>query len=257
MTFLLYNNYSCSEKETFKSYQKLFEKLLTVKSKLNNKASETPIFLKCKASLKEHKKDEERKITKINNLLNTKIQSVMNSPSKYSQRLSSPKYCPAFDKQRFNYSRIELEKKIKSENSSLLIRFTKRKPTYSTKNLLKKYNYEQYIKKNISKSKFLPKVSLKLRTFGDFKSNFIKDSAILFNKFDDINNTTLSEINNNNSFKNNLVIEKNNKTNFSFNENNNSCLSTKESLNRIQKHFVKNIRLKIDNKNHINQKKFE
>ena len=101
---LIYNNYSCSEKETFKSYQKLFEKLLTVKSKLNNKASETPIFLKCKASLKEHKKDEERKITKINNLLNTKIQSVMNSPSKYSQRLSSPKYCPAFDKQLLLFS---------------------------------------------------------------------------------------------------------------------------------------------------------
>ena len=85
----------------------------------------------------------------------------------------------------------------------------------------------------------------------------LKTRPFLFNKFDDINNTTLSEINNNNSFKNNLVIEKNNKTNFSFNENNNSCLSTKESLNRIQKHFVKNIRLKIDNKNHINQKKFE
>ena len=252
---LIYNNYSCSEKETLKSYQKLFEKLLSVKSKINNKGSETPVFLKCKASLKQLKRDEERKITKINNLLNTKIQSVMNSPSKYSKRLSSPKYCPAFDKQRFNFSKIELEKKINSENNSLLVRFIKRKPAYSTKNLLRKYNYEQYIKKNISKSKFLPKVSLNLRTFGDFKLNLIKDSALFLNRFENLNNTTLSEINNNDhSIRKKLVIEKNNMTNFSFNENNNSCLSAKESLNRIQKHFVKNISLKIDNINYIHKK---
>ena len=251
---LIYNNYSCSEIETFKSYQKLFEKLLMVKSNINNKGKETPIFLKCKTSLKELKKDEERKITKINNLLNTKIKSVMNSPSKYSKIFSSPKYCPAFDKQRFNFSRIELEKKINSENNSLLIRFIKRRPTYSTKNLLRKYNYEQYIKNNISKSKFLPKVSLNLRTFGDFKTNFIKDSAILFNKFENLNNTTLSEISNNNPIKKNLVYEKINKTNIFFNENNNSYLSAKESLNRIQKHLIKNISLKIDNINHINKK---
>ena len=251
---LIYNNYSCSEIETFKSYQKLFEKLLMVKSNINNKGKETPIFLKCKTSLKEQKKDEERRITKINNLLNTKIKSVMNSPSKYSKIFSSPKYCPAFDKQRFNFSRIELEKKINSENNSLLIRFIKRRPTYSTKNLLRKYNYEQYIKNNISKSKFLPKVSLNLRTFGDFKTNFIKDSINLFNKFENLNNTTLSEINNNNPIKKNLVYEKINKTNIPFNENNNSYLSVKESLNRIQKHLIKNISLKIDNINHINKK---
>ena len=235
---MIYNNYSCAEKETLKTYQKLFEKLLSVKSKINTKARETPIFLKIKASLKELQRDEERKITKINNLLNNKIKSVMNSPSKYSQTLSSPKYCPAFDKRRFNFSRIEQERKIISENNSLLVRFSQRKPTYSTKNLLRKNYFEQYIKKNISKSKFLPKVSLKLRTFGDFKSNVIKDSTKYFNKFENLNNTTLLE-NDKNPFRKKLVFEKN-ILNVSFFDNN-ICLSPKEWLNKNKKNSLKKI----------------
>ena len=240
---LLNNNYSCAEKETLKSYQKLFIRLLSAKSERNNKANETPFFLIIKSSLKEFKRDEERKITKINNLLNTKIQHVMNSPSKYSQRVNSPKYCPALDKQRYNYSRIEKERKIFSENKSLFQRFTQRKPTYSTKNLLRKYDYEQYIKNNISKSKFLPKVPLKLRTFGDFKSNLIKESSKYYNNFENLNNTNISENSNNNPFRRNLDIENNNLQNFSFcnNINNNNCFSPKN--------FFKNIRYKISNMN--------
>ena len=69
----LNNNYSCAEKETLKSYQKLFIRLLSAKSKINNKANEAPFFLINKTSLKEFKRDEERKITKINNLLNKEM----------------------------------------------------------------------------------------------------------------------------------------------------------------------------------------
>ena len=237
---LLNNNYSCAEKETLKSYQKLFIRLLSAKSKINNKANETPFFLINKSSLKEFKRDEERKITKINNLLNTKIQHVMNSPSKYSQRVNSPKYCPALDKQRYNYSRIEKERNIFSENKSLFQRFTQRKPTYSTKNLLRKYDYEQYIKNNISKSKFLPKVPLKLRTFGNFKFNLIKESTNYYNNLENLNNTNISENSNNNRFRRNLDMENINLQNFSFcnDINNNNCFSPKN--------FFKNIRYKID-----------
>ena len=179
MWSLLKNNFSCAEIETFKENQKHFEKLINIKSTINTRASKVPHFLKNKSYLREINRTKERNINIINNLMNNKLRSVSKSPSLYSKKLNNPKYCPAFDKQRFNFSRIEREKIISKENESFYKRFTERKPTYSTKKLLKKSDFEKYIKSNISRTKFLPKINLQMCTFREFKSNLFEETLRL------------------------------------------------------------------------------
>ena len=162
MWSLLNNNIYCAEKEQLKVNQIHFEKLLCTKSKINNKGIKTPFFLKNKSYIRELARTRAAKINAINNLMNRKLKLVARTPSRYSREINTPKYCPAFDKLRFNFDRIERDRKIKSENLSFYSRFKERKPTYSTKNFLKKSEYEKHIRSNIARSTELQRFSLKL-----------------------------------------------------------------------------------------------
>ena len=99
-----------------------------------------------------------------------------NNPSPYSKYTNIPKYCPALDKLRFNYSKIERDNNIYNENESFFKRFSSKKSIYSTKKFLKQSEYENYLKNNISNSRFLPDIPLRLVTFRQFKSNLLKQT---------------------------------------------------------------------------------
>jgi hypothetical protein len=184
--------------------------------------------------------------------MENKLREVAKSPSKYSKEIITPKYCPAFDKQRFNFSTLERRRIILSENKSMYKRLNERKPVYSTKNLLKKSDFEKYIRNNISKKRFLPKVGLKMCTFREFKSNLLRETRRLNENSNYLNDLNLSE----NIYKP-YISSKQNKTNnqlcFSFN--NNNCLSdrdsasykTPKSSNETSKNMkkVKDISIKI------------
>ena len=214
MWSLLNNNIYCAEKEKLKVNQIHFEKLLSSKSRIDNKPKEVPFFLKNKSYLRELIKTRDSKIKAINNLMNIKLKSVANSPSLYSKDINTPKYCPAFDIQKYNLARIERERKIKLENQSYYKRFKEKKPTYSTKNLLKKAEYQEHIKNNISRGRHIHKLSLKLCTFREFKSNLFEESSKIREKHKLLNETNLS----NNFYKSNPLEYQNsfnNKLNFS------------------------------------------
>lgn len=252
MWSLLNNNIYCAEKEQLRNNQIHFEKLLCTKARVNNKGNEMPFFLKNKSYLRELIRTRERTINVINNMMNKKLKSVAKSPSSYSKYISTPKYCPAFDRKRFNFSRVEQERKIYSENKSFYKRFMERKPTYSTKNLLKKSNYEQNIRNSISRGRYLQKFSLKLCTYREFKSNLMKMSSYLRDKIESLNDTCLSDnclktnsIEYSNSFNNDLYFSSNNNNSLSMNNFYNKKPKFKIQYDRKE---INGIKLKIPGK---------
>ena len=175
MWSIINNNFICSEKELLRVNKIHLEKLLNMKSDLNTKGPVTPFFLKNKSYLREIHRTREYKRNNDNNIIFKKLIFMSTSPSPYSKH-NIPKYCPAFDKQRFNFNKIERELNIYNDNISFYKRFSAKKSNYSANKYFKKNDYENIIKHNISKSKFLPQVSLKMCTYRQFKSNLLKES---------------------------------------------------------------------------------
>ena len=252
MWSLLNNNPYCAEKEQLKVNQIHFEKLLGLKARIDNKPNEVPFFLKNKSYLRELIRTRNNKIKAINKLMNIKLKTVAKSPSLYSKENNIPKYCPAFDRQKFNFARIERERKINSENITFYKRFKKKKPTYSTKNFLKKADYQDIIRDNISRGRNLQQYSLKFCTFREFKSHFIKESSKIRGKHKLLNKTNSS----NNFYKPNSLETPNgfnNKHNFS--SDNYKSLSDRNISNKISKPKLNNIRNEIKSTRLINSKK--
>jgi hypothetical protein len=170
---LINNNYICNEKDILRVHKIHLENLLNKKSYLNNKGPEIPYFLKNKLSLKELIRSNQSRIDNDNHIMYKKLIYMANNPSPYSKHTNIPKYCPALDKLRFNYSKIERDNNIYNENESFFKRFSSKKSIYSTKKFLKQSEYENYLKNNISNSRFLPYIPLRLVTFRQFKSNLL------------------------------------------------------------------------------------
>ena len=173
----LINNYFCNEKDTLRTSRIHLEKLLSTKSNINNKGPMVPLFLKNKLYLRQFLKAKERKINFVNNIIYNKLTSAANCTSPYSKYKNIPKYCPAFDKKKYSYSREERARTVSSENQSFFKRFSKRKSYYPRSYFLKKSQYDNYIKNNISRTRYLPKVTLKLCTFKEFRSNLMKETS--------------------------------------------------------------------------------
>ena len=249
---LLKNNFSCSEIEAFKENKIHLEKLISIKSNINNKANEVPLFLKNKTYLRELKRNKERNINLINNLMDNKLKSVSKSPSIYSKKLNNPKYCPAFDKRRFNFSKIERERQISTENKSFYKRFNERKATYSTKKLLKKSYFEDYLKSNISKKKFLPKINLQMCTFKEFKSHLFEQTQRLRKlKTKWLNETKLPDKSRTINVENSKSI--NNPLSLSLSFNNN--LRKKDIYEHLKDKKFNYLKNKAENVKHIKTKK--
>lgn len=191
---LLRNNYLCDEQEILRTSQIHLEKLLNTKSNISTKGPKTPLFLKNKSYLKELIRTKQRNIKINNNIMYNKLISVSNSPSIYSKFNNIPKYCPAFDKRKYTYSRMERERTISCENQSFYKRFSRSKSTYPITYFLKKSKYEDYIRHNISRTRFLPKVTLKLCTFKEFKSNLMKETSKIKDNSQTLNETNISII---------------------------------------------------------------
>ena len=224
---LISNNFYCNEKEILRTSQIHLEKLLNIRANIDNKGPETPFFLRNKLHLKQNLKEKKRKIVIGNNIIYRRLSSVKNICSPYSKSRNFPKYCPAFDKMKFNFNRKEKQRIISSENSSFYKRFSQNRSFYPFLSFMKKSEYEEYIRHNISKTKFLPKVSLKLCTFKEFKQHFMREYPMLNEKdnslyHNNINKSLLSDnakaVSDNKT--NNKKIRLNNTFNKEINENN-------------------------------------
>ena len=145
------NSIICSEKELLRTHKIHLEKLLHTKPDLNTKGNEIPNFMKNKLYLKEIIKEKEMKNKYENFIMAQKLYFHSKSPSPYSIVKITPSYCPAFDKRRFNFDKVEKQRSINSQNYFLYKRFFEKKSYYPTKKILKQNDYENYIKNNISR----------------------------------------------------------------------------------------------------------
>ena len=118
MWSLLINNHSTNEHDILRASQIHLEKLLSTKSHINNKGPKVPFFMKNKIYLKQFIKANERKINFGNNIMYNKLFWAANCISPYSKYKNIPKYCAAFDKKKFTYSKIERERTISAENQT-------------------------------------------------------------------------------------------------------------------------------------------
>ena len=225
---LLINNHSCNEKEILRTTKIHLEKLIKTKTNIDNKSPKIPLFLKNKIYLRQYIKAKDRKIKIGNYFMYDKLASLVTTCSPYSQTRNIPKYCPAFDKKKFDYSRIERERTISIENQSFYKRFIQRKTNYPVTKFLKKSKYEQYIKHNISKAKFFPKVTFKLCTFNEFKYNVMKESSVGKENSFHLNETNISLISKSKSKNHKRYLN----NTFYKNSNNNNSINKKNLISQ-------------------------
>ena len=174
------SNLLCSEKEMFRVHKIHLEKLLHMKPDLIIKSREIPYFMKNKLYLKEVNREKEMKQSHENLIMAQKLYFHSVSPSPYSKFKSIPSYCPAFDKRRYNFDKIEREKNINNQNLFLYKRFYEKKSYYPTKKLLQQNEYENYIKNNISRfQKHRPFNGLSLCTYRQFLEKLTKEAKKL------------------------------------------------------------------------------
>ena len=139
--------------------------------------------------------------------------SIAEKKSPYSLDETFPIYCPAFDKKKFCFNKIERNREINKINDLLYKKFLSIKSSYSTKNFLKQYNYKKNIENRIKKVNLNPNLSFV--SFNKFRQNVFSELIKIKIKKSNSSKNINEKINNDN----NLILKKlnfnNNHINFS------------------------------------------
>lgn len=197
----------------FKSHKSHLERLIQAKSKINDKPKPIPYFLSNNISKKRLKKDILEKINNENIIIFNRMLSIAEKKSPYSLDETFPIYCPAFDKKKFCFNKIERNREINKINDLLYKKFLSIKSSYSTKNFLKQYNYKKNIENRIKKVNLNPNLSFV--SFNKFRQNVFSELIKIKIKKSNSSKNINEKINNDN----NLILKKlnfnNNHINFS------------------------------------------
>ena len=197
----------------FKSHKSHLERLIQAKSKINDKPKPIPYFLSNNISKKRLKKDILEKINNENVMIFNRMLSIAEKKSSYSLNETFSIYCPAFDKKKFCFNKIERNREINKINDLLYKKFLSIKSSYSTKNFLKQYNYKKNIENRIKKVNLNPNLSFV--SFNKFRQNVFSELIKIKIKKSNSSKNINEKINNDN----NLILKKlnfnNNHINFS------------------------------------------
>ena len=166
------NNLLVNEKDKLFVHKIHLERLLHAKTHIENKGPETPYFMKNKLSKKEIMRVKEKKRCYENNIIFSRLLAINNTFSPYS-KINKPQYCPALDKIRHNFDKIERQNDIYKNNQLLFKKLLKEKSFYPRENYFNLYDYENYLKNNIKKK--IDNPNLKFATFNQFKKNIIRN----------------------------------------------------------------------------------
>ena len=254
------NNLLVNEKDKLFVHKVHLERLLHAKTHIENKGPETPYFMKNKLSKKEINRVKEKKRCYENNIIFSRLLAINNAFSPYS-KINKPLYCPAFDKKRHNFDKIERERNICRQNKFIFERLINEKTFYPVKQILDMSDYENYLRGNLKKHFDNPNINF--ATFDRFKKNILNNyrfrrcnstkacnnsKNIRFDKNNEENKTDLGFNTGHNKSYNNLLMNNNiNKKNNSNNSYNSTMLTSKMGkLSRCQSAF--NVR----NKRNIN-----
>lgn len=159
--------------ERFRIHKEHLERLMQVKSMIQNTPPIQPKFIYQRASKKEEKRNELSKICYENKILINRIDSIYRKPSPYNNYLLKPRACPAFDKGNYSYSNKRKQQDLDKKNRFLFERFYQAKPYYSTKELMKNNKHIRQLQGIRRKNVVNP--NLNYTTFEGFKKNFLKE----------------------------------------------------------------------------------
>jgi len=167
------NNLLINEKDKLFVHRVHLERLLHTKTHIQNKGPDMPYFMKNKLSKKEILRVKNRQKNYENSIIFSRLLEINNALSPYS-KYNAPKYCPAFDKSRHNFSKLEKLERLCKQNRFLFNRFINEKSFYPTKRLLEVSDYENYLRGNIRRQ-HLDNPNLNFVTFKQFKMNIINN----------------------------------------------------------------------------------
>jgi len=110
----------------------VLERLLYAKPHIQNKGPEIPYFMKYKLSQKELLKVKERKRCYENGIIFSRLLEIDKSASPYSIK-NQPAYCPAFDKKKHYFDKLEKLRDLTKENQFLFSRLVSERSYYPSK----------------------------------------------------------------------------------------------------------------------------
>lgn len=111
---LYYSNRKCNMQEKIRDHNMHIDRVLSVKSKLDNIGPSKPSFLIYKAKKEQIEEERADKIDYENNVLLKKILTIGNKPSPYNPVNLQVKRCPAFDNKLYYHQKSRFE--IDNEN---------------------------------------------------------------------------------------------------------------------------------------------
>jgi hypothetical protein len=249
------NNLLINERDELFVHKVHLERLLHAKTHIQNKGPDIPYFMKNKLSKKETMRVKERKRCYENSIIFSRLLEINKACSPYS-KTNTPLYCPAFDKKKHNFDKIEKQNELNKHNEFLFNRFVKEKSFYPTQHLLDINDFENYLRGNI-KRQHIANPNIRFATFSQFKKNISRNyilrrsnSAKTFrNNYEPKTDPLKMEKNDKNNYSNfsNIVPNKNYNNRLKKNKRNNNNISSNStataskmgrSLSRCQSAFI-------------------
>ena len=167
------NNLLVNEKDKLFVHKVHLERLLHAKTHIQNKGPEIPYFMKNKLSKREILRVREKKRCYENSIIFSRLLEINNALSPYSKS-NQPVYCPAFDKKKHNFEKLEKQKAIYKHNQFLFNRLISEKPFYPTQRLFEISDFENYLRGNIRRQ-HIANPNIRFATFKQFKKNIVRN----------------------------------------------------------------------------------
>ena len=166
------NNLLINDKDNLFVHRVHLERLLHTKAHIKNKGPEIPYFMKNKLSQKELLRVKERKRCYENGIIFSRLLEINKSISPYS-KTNQPIYCPAFDKKRHHFDKMEKIKDLCKENKFLFSRLVSERSYYPAERHFNINDFEIYLKGNIKRQR-IDNPNINFVTFTQFRKNLCK-----------------------------------------------------------------------------------
>lgn len=168
------SNEIINELNRLRNHREHLERLFLSKTVLNTSTPYTPKFLINNASNIQNERHRLMKISYENKILYNNMCFISSHQSPYSKRVSTPKYCPAFDYRRYDWVSRQKSQELLKENKILKKRYEDSKPHYPRKEFINSNLNNLYLIKNLKRNSGTFNPNLNFCTFRKFKSNLAK-----------------------------------------------------------------------------------
>ena len=173
----LISNKILNQNNRFRIHQNHLEKLIQIKSNINNKNSDYLKYRKLNKSYNIENDYKKYKIHYDNLKLCNNLDSIYYHPGPYNKNTIVPKYCPVFDKKKYHYNKCEYFINLAKDNIKFFNKFNSIKPVYQRKFFLNENNnfLTRSNSQDLNKTINYNNPNLNFVTFQKFKMNLMKE----------------------------------------------------------------------------------